>query len=196
VVVDEISRLSRLGAAEVHEFVQLCLENDTSVEDREIGLSIDVTDSAVDRAVSELIIGVMSSLAKIEHKQKLRRIESGVRAAIDAGKWSGRPPVGFRVDDDGYLRVDTEEFLRVRAAVERVAAGEKVTEVADATGVAASTLSRLYNDRPELYLHGETDDKRVTEAIDELGDLPEPKATPNTEVEELRQRIERLEENQ
>jgi DNA invertase Pin-like site-specific DNA recombinase len=184
VVVDEISRLSRLGAAEVHEFMQHCLEHDTSVEDREIGLSIDVTDSAVDQAVSELIVGVLSSLAKIEHKQKLRRIQSGIDAAIAAGKWSGRPPRGFRVDDDGFLRVEPEEFLRTRAAVERVAAGEGVSKVADDTGLPASTLSRLTRERAELYLHGDADDDRVDAALDALGELPEPRAEPTGELTE------------
>ena len=39
VVVDEISRLSRLGGGEVHGFIQHALEHDTSVRDREVGLS-------------------------------------------------------------------------------------------------------------------------------------------------------------
>jgi DNA invertase Pin-like site-specific DNA recombinase len=81
VVVDEISRLSRLGGSEIHEFIQHALEYDTSIRDREVGLSIDVGGSEVDRAVKELIAGLLGDLANIEHKQKLRRIRSGIAAA-------------------------------------------------------------------------------------------------------------------
>ncbi|MDB2283523.1 recombinase family protein, partial [Halorubrum ezzemoulense] len=38
VVVHEISRLSRLGPTEIHEFIQHCLEHDTGVEALDIGL--------------------------------------------------------------------------------------------------------------------------------------------------------------
>lgn len=186
VVVDEISRLTRLGAGEVHQFLEWCLKHETSVRDREVGLSIDVTDSAVDRAVSELIVGVLGSLAKIEHKQKLRRIQSGIEAAQRQGKWSGRPPKGFVVED-GYLRVDTEEFLRVRGALERVAAGEQVSSVADDAGLSSSTLSRLYNERPELYLRGEAEDERVAEAVHTIEPLGEPRAEPDDSEERIRE---------
>lgn len=193
VVVDEISRLSRLGGGEVLEFIQHCLDNDTSVEDREVGLTIDVTDDIVDQAVTELLVGVMGQLAKIEHKQKLRRIRSGIRAAKDAGKWTGRPPVGFEADEDGYLRVKPEEFLRVREAVERVTAGEPTTAVAEDLGIARSTLANITSDRRELYLHGEADDDRVSEAVSELTPLPGTDATIE-ESGNLRQRVEELEE--
>lgn len=86
VVVHELSRLSRLGGGEIHNFIQYALEHDTSVRDLEVGLSIDVDDSAVDRAVTEMIAGIMGDLARIEQKQKVRRIRSGITAAQDAGK--------------------------------------------------------------------------------------------------------------
>jgi DNA invertase Pin-like site-specific DNA recombinase len=82
VIVDEICRLSRLCGGEIHEFLQHALDNDTSVEDREI----DVSDDMVDQAVSELIAGLMGQLAKSEHKQKLRRIRLGIPPAQEARK--------------------------------------------------------------------------------------------------------------
>ncbi|MBP1923857.1 hypothetical protein J2751_002902 [Halorubrum alkaliphilum] len=57
VVVDEISRLSRLGGGEIHDFIQHALQHDTSVRDREVGLSIDIGSSEVDRAVKEMLAG-------------------------------------------------------------------------------------------------------------------------------------------
>ena len=55
VVVHELSRLSRLGGAEIHMFLEHAIEHETSVKDLEVGLSIDVDDSMVDRAVSQMI---------------------------------------------------------------------------------------------------------------------------------------------
>jgi DNA invertase Pin-like site-specific DNA recombinase len=178
VVVDEISRLSRLGGGEIHDFIQHALEHDTSIRDREVGLSIDVDDSVVDQAVTKMIANLMGDLAQIEHKQKLRRIRSGIASAQDEGKWTGRPPRGFTVEN-GRLRVDVEEFLWIRAAVERIAAGEPRATVAEEVGVPESTLKTLYNDRAELYLHAETDDDRVDAALADVRQLPEPEATPD-----------------
>lgn len=175
VVVHELSRLSRLGGGEIHEFLEHCLDNDTSVRDLEVGLSIDTDDSVVDQAVTQMIANIMGDLARIEHKQKLRRIRSGIAAAQDAGKWTGRPPRGFEVVN-GQLRVDVEEFLRARAAVERVVGGEDATDVADDVGLPATTLRSLVNDRRDLYLHGETDDERVDTALDEVRPLDESAA--------------------
>lgn len=172
VVVHELSRLSRLGAGEIHKFISHALEHDTSVRDLEVGLSIDVADDIVDQAVSRLIADVMGDLALVEHKQKLRRIRSGIEAAQEAGRWTGRPPAGFDVED-GHLRVDPEEFLRVRAGLERVASGEPVTQVADDIGVAESSLRYLRDKRADLYLQGEADDDRVAEAVEEITPLPE-----------------------
>jgi len=178
VVVDEISRLSRLGGGEIHDFIQHALENDTSVRDREVGLSIDVDGSEVDQAVKQMLASLLGDLAKIEHKQKLRRIRSGIAAAQDAGKWTGRPPTGFRVDGDSRLRVDVEAFLRLRAGLERVAAGEDRASVADDIGVAVSTLKNAYNERADLYLYGRADDDRLEAAVAEIEPLPEPEAAP------------------
>lgn len=186
VIVDEISRLSRLGGGEIHEFLQHALDHDTSVEDREVGLEIDVSDDMVDQAVSELIAGLMGQLAKIEHKQKLRRIRSGIRAAQEAGKWTGRPPRGFEVGDDGFLHVDTAEYLRTRAALERVQAGESASAVADATGVPSSTISRLYDERRDLYLGADPADERVDAALEEIRPLED--LTPDTDEFESRVR--------
>ena len=75
--------------------------------------------------------------------------------------------------------------------MERITSGESVANVADDVGVAASTLRELYNDRPELYLRGETDDDRVDTALENVRPLNEPAAEPD---EDLNERLERLEQ--
>lgn len=186
VVVHELSRLSRLGGAEIHMFLEHAIEHDTSVKDLEVGLSIDVDDSMVDRAVSQMIANIMGDLARIEHKQKLRRIQSGIAAAQNAGKWTGRPPRGFRVED-GHLRVEVEEFLCVRAAIERVVGGEPASEVSEDVGIPATTLRTLVNDRADLYLYAETEDNRVDAALDNLRPLDEPSVEPERFDDRIRE---------
>lgn len=173
VIVHELSRLSRLGAGAIHEFLEHALENDTSVKDLEVGLELNLEDGIVDRAVKQLIAGVMGDLARVEHKQKLRRINSGIRTAQNAGKWTGRPPRGFRVGEDKRLHVDVAEFLETREALARVARGERKSTVAKETGIPLSTLGRLYDDRRDLYLAGEAAalDERVDAAVDEIRPL-------------------------
>ena len=142
--------------------------------------------------MKELIAGLLGDLAKIEHKQKLRRIRSGIAAAQDAGKWTGRPPAGFVVED-GYLRVDVAEFLHVREAVARVDRGEPYATVAEETGVAESTLRSLEAGRRDLYLAGDAEDDRVDEALDDVRPLEDVR-TEDVDLGELRERVERLEE--
>jgi len=185
VIVHELSRLSRLGGGEIHDFIQHALEHDTSVRDLEVGLSLDVDDNVVDQAVTQMIANLMGDLALIEQKQKVRRIQSGIASAQEAGKWTGRPPRGFTVKD-GHLRVDTEEFLRVRSAIERVAAGDPAPEVADDTGLPESTLRELYRDRPELYLRADADDDRFDTALNDVRPLDEPRAEPEALDDRIR----------
>jgi DNA invertase Pin-like site-specific DNA recombinase len=173
VVVHELSRLSRLGAGEIHEFLEFCLEHETGVRDLEVGLEISLDDDLVDRAVSQLIAGVMGDLARVEHKQKLRRIQSGIDAAKANGQWTGRPPAGFDVVD-GYLQVNASEFLTIRQALERVERGYTYTEAAEGTPIAESTLRNLHDQRRDLYFYGNADDDRLLAAVDDIKPLDEP----------------------
>lgn len=194
VVIHELSRISRLGAGQIHEFIEHCLENDVSVKDLEVGLEIDVDASMVDRAVKQMIAGIMGDLARVEHKQKLRRINSGIQAAQNAGKWTGRAPRGFEVgDEDQRLHVDVEEFLRTRAALERCENGEAVATVADDVGVPESSLRYILDDpeRLAMYFDGEADDERKQSALEEITPLPEVDVDEDDDLED---RVAQLEE--
>jgi len=133
--------------------------------------------------VSQLIAGVMGDLARVDHKQKLRRIQSGIDAAKDAGRWTGRPPAGFDVEH-GYLQVNADEFLTMRRALERVAQGYIFADAADGTPVAESTLRALYNDRRDLYFYGEAEDQRLQAAAQELEPLRKPDIPDDTNLPE------------
>lgn len=186
VVVHELSRLSRLGAGEIHRFIQHCLEHQAAIESLDIGLSIHVDDPRLQQTVYTMVANIMGDLAKIEHEQKLQRVQSGIRAAQRAGTWTGRPPRGFEIGDDKRLHIDIEAFLDTREALARLARGESKHEVAQSTGIPRSTLVRLYEDdqRRAMYLDGQADDDRLDSALDELQPLPE--IDIETDEEELR----------
>lgn len=119
----------------------------------------------------------------------MRRIQSGIRTAQDAGKWTGRPPLGFTVED-GYLRVKPEEFLRAREAIKRVVADEQTVDVADDLGLPQSSLSRLASERQGLYLRGEADDDRLDAAAEEIEPLPDPPESQQPFEERVQQVVE------
>jgi len=125
----------------------------------------------------------MGDLARVEHKQKLRRIQSGIDAAKEAGRWTGRPPAGFDVED-GYLQVNADEFLTIRRALERVGQGYTYTEAADGTPVAESTLRALYDNRRSLYFYAEAKDERLQAAAQDLEPLEEPDISTETSIPE------------
>jgi hypothetical protein len=130
-----------------------------------------------------MIANIMGNLAKIEHQQKLDRIQSGIRAAQQAGTWTGRPPRGFTIGEDKHLHVDPGEFLETRGALERIAQGESKHRVARDTGIPRSTLVRFYEDeqRRRMYLAGEgVEDDRLDAALDELRPLPELSSNPDS----------------
>jgi hypothetical protein len=81
--------------------------------------------------------------------------------------------------EDGHLRVEVEEFLRVRAAIERVVGGESAADVSDDVGIPATTLRTLVNDRSDLYLYAESEDDRVDAALDDLRPLDDPSVEPD-----------------
>ncbi|SNR36374.1 recombinase family protein [Halorubrum vacuolatum] len=191
VVVHEISRLSRLGPTEIHEFIQHCLEHDTGVEALDVGLNIHVDDGELQQTIYSMVARLMGDLAQIEHQQKLQRIRSGVRAAQKAGKWTGRPPAGFVVED-GYLRVDPAEYLHIREALSGIERGKTYADVAKDTGIPESTLRSLTNERRDLYLLGEANDDRVDAALEDVRPI-DKKKLPSDDAN-LNERITRLEE--
>lgn len=171
VVVERLEAIARLGAGEVESFIQHCLLYGTGIEGLDVGLEIYVRDGQFKERLYSMVAEVMDRLATIQREQTFEQLSSGVRAAQEAGKWTGRPPRGFTVDDDGYLRLDVTEYLETRHAIARIERGDSKRAVAKDTGIARSTLRRLYEQRRELYLGATSDNDRVDEALEEFPDI-------------------------
>jgi DNA invertase Pin-like site-specific DNA recombinase len=195
VIATEVSRLSRSGAQDVMHFISTCLENDAGVEFTQSPVSLRVEMDEITKSIQRTIVSLLSELANVEHKQKMSRIRSGIKAAQSSGKWTGRPPKGFVVDDaTGYLRVDPVEFLETRAALERVVGGESIAAVSRDSGIPESTLRKLRDDRLELYFAGDADDDRVDAALEDVRPLDEPDVErESSELSAMRERLDELE---
>lgn len=85
------------------------------------------------------------------------------------GAWEGPSPPGFAVDDEtGRLVVEPDRFRTIRTALGRIADGESVEAVAEATGVDAEALADC-RERRALYLEGSAADERIEAALAEAG---------------------------
>jgi DNA invertase Pin-like site-specific DNA recombinase len=170
VVTTELSRLTRTGAEEALRFLTVCIDNGASMEFTQTPLKIHSGDDELTQAINRVLTVLLAELAKVEREQMIERIESGIQAAQDAGKWTSRStPRGFYLEK-GRLRVDVEEYLDTRRAVERVVIeDESKRSVAATTGIPRSSLTRYCNDEKyrNLYLAGEGWDSRIDAALDE-----------------------------
>ncbi len=171
IVVERLGAIARLGAGELESFIQHCLLYGAGIEGLDVGLEIYVRNGRFKRRLYSMVAEVMGRLAAMQREQTFEQLSSGVRAAQEAGKWTGRPPRGFTVDDDGYLRLDVTEYLETRHALARIERGDSKRAVAQDTGIARSTLRRLYDQRRELYLGATSSDDRIDEALEEFPDI-------------------------
>jgi len=164
VCMSEVSRLARRTSLAA-EFIDVC------IEEREIPIYL--TDEMIDaihpeNPMSAFFAKQIALWAEEDRRQILRRIESGLKHAQREGKWTSRPPVGFKTDGEGYLRVDLEEFTAVRVALTRVLEGDSMNSVEKDTGISRRTLGRVLDDddRLRLYFDTEADDDRVKRALE------------------------------
>lgn len=175
VVMVEISRISRI-LSESADFIDATVDTDTKVY--LLDEMIDAIDP--DDPMSAFFAKQLSLWYEEEAKQARRRALRGRRKAIREGKWDRRPPLGFRVDEDGYLEPvlepreeDETSYLSVVAAIERIENEDaSYAEVARDSGLNRVTLMDIHKDdeRRTWYLDGEkTSDDRIEEALEQVG---------------------------
>lgn len=189
VVTWEMSRLSR-RLSTAADFMESCAETGTALKTLN-DMFPNLHGGGEDDIWDELMAKFSAWMMEFEREMTRERVRSGVRKAIDEGKWVGRPPYGFETDADGYLRVQADAYIRMQLAIEEVLFNdESVNSVANQYRVPQSTLNRVVDDddRRNLYLYGEGNDDRLTSAVEE-GDIEN-----KGELADLRKRIESLED--
>lgn len=164
VYVSELSRISR-NTLTLMEFLE-------GVFDDEIGLVVtdgDFPDIEPGNPFMKALGRMMAVLAELERDLTAARVERGLKRAREQGKWVGRPPKGFSTNDEGYLRVEVEEYLTVVKAIELVERGASARSVARAAGMSPQTLTTILNDEEKraLYARREPYRDEIDEALGE-----------------------------
>jgi DNA invertase Pin-like site-specific DNA recombinase len=95
--------------------------------------------------------------AASEHEAKKKEIErarEAVQERVDKGYDHGRPPIGFRFDNEGKQWVPDRngQFEIVLEAIHMVEAGSTYREVEDELDIAPATMSSIM-DRRDQYLN-------------------------------------------
>ena len=90
-----------------------------------------VTENIDDSANGQLLENILSAFAQFDNNQKSERTKAGMTTALERGRWTYQPPVGYLCGDrDGASMVlDVERVELIRAAFRDVAAGVKPSDV-------------------------------------------------------------------
>ena len=172
VIVWEISRLARLGSI-YQEFFETAADNQTVVN-----ITNGWTDTVRPDGTGKLIADISAAVAEEERRKLISRVKSGVRHARKEGKWLGEVPVGFKRNEEGYLRPNLtpdeneDGFLEIRNALEVIEEGSSYRQEAKGLNTTRQTLSRIHQneERRNWYLDATANDDRVNEALQEIAD--------------------------
>lgn len=141
-VVYRLDRLTRQGARHMLEIVEDHLRPN-GVRFMSVTEPIDT-----EGQFAELFTVLLSTFAKMESERISERTLGSQRYLRQQGYWAhGQAPYGFELAEtgDGHKRlaVVEEEAAIIREAVERVTAGEALTQVADDTPLTSQGLRKL-----------------------------------------------------
>lgn len=167
VVSWEMSRLSR-RLSTAAQFLELCAEQGVALETLN-DMFPDLRGGGKDDVWDRLLAKFAAWMMEFEREMTRERIKSGVEQARQQGKWVGQAPFGFEIDDDGYLEVQPDPFIRMQLAMRDALTmpDVAVSRIADRHRVPDTSLRRYLDDedRRELYLFGDADDERIEDAL-------------------------------
>lgn len=146
VIVLEVSRLSRSMRDLATTIETIVDENDTGLHILDMSLAIDPDDE--NDPYQRAFVNIMGTIAQLEADMIRERTRSGIEAAKQAGKHTGRPPYGFDVVN-GYLSPN-EDYDVAAEIIERIEKGESKRSTARFAGVSRATIDRIL-DRKQLY---------------------------------------------
>lgn len=146
VIVNDKRRLAR----DFDETMRLVLdlrEHDVEAHTFQEG-KLDLSDPV--QAAVEVLQAASEHEAK---KKEIERAREAVRERIDSGCDHGRPPIGFRFDDDGEQWVPDREgrFPDVVKAIQMVENGATYSDVQEELDIAPSTMSGVMKRRDRYF---------------------------------------------
>ena len=159
VIVLELSRLSR-SMRDLATTLDELGQQDTGLHVIDRSLAIEPDDSD---PMTEAFFYLAGVFAQLEADLIRERTISGIRAAREQGKWTGRPPYGFSTDEDGYL-VLNDNYDQAIAILDELEAGASVRSLARQFDIARATV-RNVRDNAEWYRQqGQTETSRKDRA--------------------------------
>ena len=145
VIVLEVSRLSRSMRDLATTVETIVNENDTGLHILDMNLAIEPSEEDPYQCA---FVNIMGTIAQLEADMIRERTRSGIEAAKQAGKHTGRPSFGFDVAD-GYLTPNEDYDIAVEI-IDRIEKGERKRLTARHAGVARLTIDRIL-ERKDLY---------------------------------------------
>lgn len=174
VVFHEVSRLGR-SARETDEVMREFRDTGVTVHFlNPMPLSLypdpEMAEHRWEAMFNEVIFDFAKHWAEAEREQIRQRTKSALRRLEQEGKWSGgRVPAGYRVDEDGYLVEDADEYERIRRMCQRIMEGRPKRRVAAFYGLESgyeSILSRVEDSEKPYYedIHFDDDQWQLEQA--------------------------------
>lgn len=141
--------LDRLGRS----FAELA---DLTRELREKSIGLDLVNQPIgtvgeDDWMQEMALKMMIVFADAEQEMIKDRVQQGVDRAIREGKRVGKPPFGYTVDENGYLKQDPDEYVRARNFIREVKKGRQKTATAEFFDVPESSINSILERSEKNY---------------------------------------------
>lgn len=123
VVVYNITRFARQHYD--HAFLRTAL--------LQLGITLrSVTEPIDDSPAGKLMEGMLAAIAQFDNDQKAERTTTGMRTALELGRWTFQAPIGYvnsRSDFGPSLIPEPERADLIRIAFQRVAQGDRLADV-------------------------------------------------------------------
>ncbi|SDJ86618.1 Site-specific DNA recombinase [Halovenus aranensis] len=160
----ELDRLGR-SFSELASFVDFCDEHDVGID-----LVNQPVDTTGDSWMGEMMLNMLIVFADAERAMIQDRVTQGVKKTMAEGKHVGRPPLGYDVDEEGFL-VQNEEFGRVQQFIREVKKGRPKRPTARAFGIPEGSVQSVLANSEEHYdIPFENDSWKVDRARVEAGE--------------------------
>lgn len=144
VAAHELDRLGR-SFSELASFVDFC-------DDHEVGIDLvnQPVDTTGDEWMSEMMLNMLIVFADAERAMIQDRVTQGIRKTMAEGKHVGRPPLGYEVDEEGFLRQNSE-FGRVQQFIREVKKGRAKRPTARSFGIPEGSVHTVLERAEKHY---------------------------------------------
>ncbi|MFP9192768.1 recombinase family protein [Natrialbaceae archaeon A-CW1-1] len=165
IVTTEIDRLGR-SFSELANFVE---------DIRSKGIDLDCVQQPIETIgdedwMGDLLLNLMIVFADAERKMIQDRVQTGIDKARRDGKRVGRPPLGYDVDEDGFMFINAPEYAKVQNFIREVKKGRSKTKTAEFFGIKQSAVQSILKRAEQNYeIPFDNDQWKVEKARVEVG---------------------------